>query len=137
VRDRLDELGDGVDVVLITFSETEHLDDYQKLHDLPFPILVDRNRSSYGAFGLGRGSLGRVWGWKTLRRYAQILRETGFGPLHNPTEDTRQLGGDFVIAPDGTLAWGFWSEGPDDRPSVDELIAQVQAATAPLPPPNA
>ena len=68
----------------------------------------------------------RVWGWKAGRRYVEIFRESGFGGLRAPTEDTLQLGGDFVIAPDGTLAWGFWGEGPDDRPSVDDLVRAVQ-----------
>ena len=26
---------------------------------------------------------------------------------------------------DGRLAYGFWAEGPHDRPSVDELVAAV------------
>ena len=39
--------------------------------------------------------------------------------------DTLQLGGDFVIAPDGTLSWGFWGAGPDDRPELDDLVAAV------------
>ncbi len=133
MRDRLDELGHDTDIALITFSDPEHLGPYQELHDLPFPILVDSDRSAYRAFGLGRASLGRVWGWRTMRRYGQILRETGIGRLTRPTEDTRQLGGDFVVAPDGTLAWGFWSAGPDDRPSVDDLIAQVRRSTSPSP----
>jgi len=42
--------------------------------------------------------------------------------LRRPTEDTLQLGGDFIVGPDGTLIYGFWGEGPDDRPSVDDLI---------------
>ncbi len=131
MRDRLDELGDSTEIALITFSDPDVLGAYQESHDLPFPILTDRDRSVYRAFGLGRGSFGRVWGWKAVRRYAEIVKDRGFGELRRPTEDTRQLGGDFVIAPDGTLAWGFWSEGPDDRPSVDELIAQVRAAANP------
>ena len=134
MRDRLDELGATTDVALITFSDPRQLDPYQDIHGLPFPILVDRDRSAYRAYGLGRGSLGRVWGWSTLRGYVGILGETGLGRLSRATEDTRQLGGDFVIAADGTLAWGFWSSGPADRPSVDELIVQAGAASQP---PNA
>jgi hypothetical protein len=90
-------------------------------------VLRDIDRNAYTAFGLGRGSFLRVWGSRAARRYASLLRADGFGGLHRPIEDTRQLGGDFVIDPDGRLAWAFWGAGPDDRPSVDDLIAAVTA----------
>lgn len=128
MRDRLTELGDTTEVVLITFTDPAQLIDYQAVNDLPFTILVDHDRRTYTAFGLGRGSVRRVWGWRALRRYAEIIRSNGLTGLGRPTEDTLQLGGDFVISPDGALAWGFWGEGPDDRPSVDELITEVNAA---------
>ncbi len=130
MRDRLDELGETTEVALVTFSDPTHLAHYQDVHDLPYTILVDRTRSSYRDFGLGRGSVRRVWGWRALHRYVQILRAGGLAGLGRPTEDTLQLGGDFVIAPDGALAWGFWGEGPDDRPSVDDLIAAVRHTRA-------
>jgi len=120
-------------LVLLTFTTPELLDEYQGRRGLSMPILIDGNRDVYHAYGLGRGSLGRVWGWSTLRRYAQILRtsDRGISDLASTTEDTRQLGGDFVIAPDGRLAWGYWSEGPADRPLVHEVLDAVEQAAAP------
>ena len=112
-------------VALITFTRPEQLASYLRRHELPFPILLDADRSTYRAYGIGRAPARRVWSQGTLRRYARILGRDGLGALHRPTEDTRQLGGDFVIDRDGRLSWGFWSEGPDDRPSVDELLAAV------------
>lgn len=126
MRDRLTELGDTTDVALITFSDPEKLAAYRSRNELPFPILVDPERAAYRAFGLGRGSVARVWGWRAARRYVEILRADGLSALRRPEEDTLQLGGDFVVGPTGLLAYGFWSEGPDDRPSVDELIAEVR-----------
>ena len=128
MRDRLAELGDTTEVVLVTFTDPTQLTDYQSVNELPFTILVDDDRHSYRAFGLGRGSFLRVWGWRAFRRYVEIIRSRGLTGLGRPTEDTLQLGGDFVIGPDGALAWGYWGEGPDDRPSVDELITAVDAA---------
>lgn len=124
MRDRLDDFGDA-DVVLITFTDPGNLPTYLERNGLDLPVVVDRDRSTYQTFGLGRGSVRRVWGAKAARRYAEILRSDGVTGLARPTEDTLQLGGDFVIGPDGSLLYGFWGEGPDDRPSVDELLEAV------------
>jgi len=125
VRDRLAEFGGGTEVVLLTFADPARIVEYSRAHDLSFPILVDAERVAYRAYGLGRGSVRRIYGWRSARRYLEIFRTDGFAGLARPTEDTLQLGGDFVIAPDGTLAYGFWGDGPDDRPTVDELIEAV------------
>ena len=122
MRDRLDELGDAA-IVLITFTRTRNLKGYRARLGLPFPVLADEDRAVYRAYGLGRGSVWRVYGWRTLRRYWQLLRQGR--ELGRPSEDTLQLGGDFVVAPDGTLAYAFRSTGPDDRPEVDDLIRVV------------
>lgn len=95
------------------------------------PVLMDPERSVYAKYGLGRGSLATVWGPATIARYWQILRPAGPGSLRDlarATQDTRQLGGDFVIASNGTLAWSHRSTGPSDRPSVDDVIDAVTAA---------
>lgn len=137
VRDRLDEVagarGEQAEVVLITFTTPEELDAYQLRRQLRLPILIDADRSVYRAYGMGRGSFLDVWGWRSVRRYWQILRPSGPGrrrDLHATSEDTRQLGGDMVIAPDGRLSWGHWSTRSTDRPSVDDILRAVADATA-------
>ena len=127
MRDRLDELGESTEVVLITFTDLEALAEYRDRNALPFTVVSDADRAAYRAFGLGRGSVARVWGWRAGLRYVGLLRDSGLRALRRPTEDTLQLGGDFVVDPDGTLTYGFWGRGPDDRPSVDELVAAVTA----------
>ena len=128
MRDRLDDLGPDTTVVLVTFTDPDNLSDYIVRNLLPFPVLTDPDRSAYAAYGFGRGSVGRVWGWRAGRRYLELLRAGRWRELRRPTEDTLQLGGDVVVGADGTLVWGFWSAGPDDRPSVDDIIAAVEAA---------
>ena len=129
MSDRLDDIGEATDVVLITFTDPSSLAAYSRTNDLPFPILIDPDRAAYQAFGLGRGTIARMYGWRAARRYLEIFRTDGVGGLRRPTEDTLQLGGDFIIGADGTLAYGFWGDGPDDRPSVDELIAAIPSNT--------
>lgn len=111
----------------MTFTGSGNLERYQRINEVPFRILLDTDRTAYRAFGLGRGSVLRVWGLRALGRYLQLFRRGGLRELRRPTEDTLQLGGDFVVAADGTLAWAFRGDGPDDRPSVDELIDAVRA----------
>ena len=126
VRDRLADFGPDTSVALVTFSSGARLADYVDHHALPFPVLTDPDRSTYHAFGLERGTRRRVWGWRSARAYFEIIRRDGFGGLRLPEEDPLQLGGDFVIGPDGTIAYAFRGEGPDDRPGVDVLVAAVR-----------
>lgn len=128
MSDRLAEFPPDTEVVLVTFTDRGQASAYRRRRGLGIPVLVDPDRAAYRAYGLGRGSVWRVWGWRALRRYVELFPANGLGGLRRPTEDTLQLGGDFVVAPDGTLAWGFWGDGPDDRPSVDELIDATQRA---------
>lgn len=117
-------------VVLVTFTDPANLVAYTNRNELPFPILVDAERAVYRAYGLGRGTVARMYGWRSARRYWELYRQNGPLDRQRATEDTLQLGGDFVIGPDGTLTYGFWGAGPDERPSVDDLIEAVHR-TAP------
>lgn len=127
MRDHLDHI-DGTSVALLTFAPPSRLADHRAHLELPFPVLADVDRSVYRAFDLGRGPVHRIWNPGTLRLYAKLLRRGR--RLQRPTEDTRQLGGDFVIDPAGRLAAGFWPRSPDDRPAIDTLIEAVHRARA-------
>lgn len=127
MSDRLNELGSDTNVVLIMFGDKAF--DRYDTSSIAYPVLRDLDRAVYRAYGLGRGSFLDVWGWATLKKYASIVRHGGRHRIESATEDTRQLAGDFVVAPDGTLAWGYWGAGPADRPTVDTIIAAVQATT--------
>lgn len=125
MRDRLEELGDAA-VAVITFSAPEQVAAYQRTRLAPLRVLVDERRAAYAAYDLGRGSVWRVWGPKIWLAYATLLLRGR--RLQRPTEDTLQLGGDFVVGRDGRVAYAFRSTDPDDRPSVDELLAAVHRA---------
>ncbi len=128
VRDHLDRVGADVEVVLVTFTTAVHAARYVERHGLALPVLLDPDRSVYRSYGLGRGTTARVWSPRVVHRYYQIIRRNGFGDLQRATEDTRQLGGDFIIDPRGILTYGFWGAGPDQRPQITELSAAIQAA---------
>ena len=125
MRDRLDEFGDA-SIAAVTFAAPEHLAAHRAHLDLPFPVLSDAERVVYRRFDLGRGTTRQVWNPGTLRIYARRLRPGRLA--RGPRQDVRQLGGDMVVAPDGSFAEGFWPPSPDARPPVDELIAAVDRA---------
>nr|MBA2624436.1 hypothetical protein [Acidimicrobiia bacterium] len=126
MRDRLDELDDA-EVVLVLFTAARNLRGYRSRLALPYSVVTSEDRSAYRDYGLPRGSMARVWGWRTVREYGRLLRKKD-AHLERPTEDTLQLGGDFVVGGDGRLVYAFRSEGPDDRPPVDDLVAAVSRA---------
>jgi peroxiredoxin len=123
VRDRLGEFGDAA-VVVIAFSAPEHVAAYQRERLAPLTVLIDRQCVAYRAYGLGRGAVWRVWGPKVWWAYLRLIRSGR--RFRWPTDDTLQLGGDFVVGRDGRLQYVFRSADPDDRPSVDDLVAAVR-----------
>ena len=123
MRDRIDDFGDTT-IAIVTFAGHERLAAHRDHLSVPFPFLSDPDRLLYRRFDLGRGSLRNLYGIGTLRLYASLIRRGR--RLRRPTEDTRQLGGDFVIGPDGRLRAAFRPASPDDRPTIDELVAAVR-----------
>ena len=124
MSDRLTEFGSAA-VVLVTFTRRRNLRGFRARLGLRIPVLADETRAVYAAYGLGRGPWWRGYGVRTLRTYARLLR--GGARLERLREDTLQLGGDFVVDGDGRLAYIFRSTGPDDRPTVDDLVAAAAA----------
>ena len=96
--------------------------------DSPFPVLVDRPRAAYAGWGLGRAAVWRIWGDpRVWLRYGRAV-VTG----HRPTSfggDTLQLGGDFVVDAGGTIVYAR-PQQTDDRPSVGELLRELERASA-------
>jgi hypothetical protein len=91
-----------------------------------YPILVDRERVAYRAWGLRRAAAWKIWADpRVWTRYASLLvrgeRIRGFG------EDTLQLGGDFVVGRDSTLVYAR-PQRRDDRPPVAELLRALAVA---------
>ena len=76
--------------------------------------------------GLQRTSFARLWLDPAVwARYARLLaggeRPRGLG------HDTRQLGGDFIVNPDGTLLYSR-PQQRDDRPPVGRLLRTIEEA---------
>ncbi len=127
MRDRIDELltsqGDPIDVVVVTFTKARNLRGYRRRFADPFPVVTDEELELYHAVDYHRCSFWRAYGWRSIKRYAELLR--GGARMTKSGEDTLQLGGNILIAADGAMAWRYAGAGPDDRPSIDTIIEQV------------
>ncbi len=124
MRVRQDEFGDA-EIVVVTFAGQRVLKGYRRRFADPLTVVTDEELQLYRTLGFGRGSFWRVWGWKSAKKYIELLRQGH--RLEKTDADTRQLGGNAVVGPDGRLAWVYAGAGPDDRPSVDELLEAAQS----------
>jgi hypothetical protein len=127
LRQRYDEISArGGTVLAICFDAPERAARYMQEGDLPFPLLVDAERRTYRAYGLERGAWWRFLLPKVALGYWRMI-ESG-RQAQRPGEDPLQLGGDFVVDPDGRLALVHPAKDPTDRPPVATLVAAVGTA---------
>jgi hypothetical protein len=95
---------------------------------LPFDVAVDRSRGTYDRWGLTRARRRDIWlDPNVYRVYGRLLRAGA--KLRPGGADVLQLGGDFVVAPDGALAYSR-PQRRDDRPPAAELLRAAER-TAP------
>ncbi len=125
MSEHLEAMGD-VQPVVVTFTHDPARQAAYGPHlGIDFPVLADPDRTLYGLLGAGRGSVWRVWSPGTLAMYARLLRRGR--RLQRLHEDTRQLGADALVDADGRLARLWLPDGPDARPSVDEIVAAAES----------
>ena len=114
----------------IGFVNPELLAPYARELRIDLPLYGDPDRTLYHALGFGRASVARAWLHpRVWSRYARLLARGR--RLRRPEQDTLQLGGDAVFDADARLTWLYAGRGPEDRPSVDEVIAALSRAAAP------
>lgn len=103
------------------------------LHDIdsPFPVLVDGSKASYDAWGLPRASFATIWLDPDVWRQYWTLVRSG-ARFRGLGDDVRQLGGDFVVGPDGVLTYSR-PQQRDDRPPAGPLVAHLLGGPAPPP----
>jgi hypothetical protein len=99
-----------------------------EVDSLPFEVLVDRERAAYVRWGMGRAPWRTIWlDPEVYRAYWRLIRAGD--RLRSGGSDTLQLGGDFVIAPDGRVVLSR-PQQRDDRPPVGELLQAATKASA-------
>jgi len=88
----------------------------------------DPDRVVYRAFGLQRGTLGQLFGWRLRGLAAGIFRRHGVGSLQG---DGFQMPGAFVVA-NGEIQSGYRHRVASDQPDYDQLCA-VEITHQPAP----
>ena len=124
-KHRLDEI--GATAVFVTFDDPEPVRSRLLAGlEMPYPVLVDLKREAYRGWGLRRSTVAGVWlDPRVWARYAALVLRGE--RMHRPTADTLQLGGDFVLGPDGIVVYAR-PQQRDDRPPVGELLAALRDA---------
>ena len=114
----------GVRLLSVSFEEPSKLLDYQERHRWPFPVLADPERKAYQSFALPKLKLWRVFSPSTLKFYRQLIRR-GMKRERYDGADIFQSGGDFLLDEDGNILYSHRSKDPADRPTVAELLQQI------------
>src|SRR5437868_5754516 len=119
----------GVGIVALFFSQLHRLPQYRTHFDIPdtIPLLADEGRTVYKAYGMRVGSLREIYSPEVIAKYARLIRG-GWKLQMKSDEDTRQLGGDVIVGPDGRVILAHCSKNQADRPSVETLVAAIRDA---------
>ncbi|MCA9995036.1 MAG: redoxin domain-containing protein [Anaerolineales bacterium] len=107
-------------VVTISFGPAQWAPVWLQETQSPFPLLLDTDRAAYRAYGLD-SSARRSWSAQNLLYYAKARlqgRQT-----YGKRGDTNQLGGDFVIDPQGIIRLAHPSYEPTDRTAVSTVLS--------------
>lgn len=115
----------GAKVLVVAYDEPSLLS-AKMLHDvaLPFPLLLDRTRETYARWGMGRTGLTGAMlspslNWRYLKLLVKGERFLGFAP------DMFQLGGDFLVDKQGTLAFAYRMRNNGDRIETGALLDEL------------
>ena len=114
----------GVAVSVVTFDNDFMADSYVRQTGMEWPLLIDQDRKLYKAYGMERGSWGKIAGPLSIWRYLKLMFRGR--RLQKPGSDYRQLGGDVLIDPQGRVRLHHISDNPHDRPTVEAILDVVR-----------
>jgi alkyl hydroperoxide reductase subunit AhpC len=113
----------GVQVLIISFGAEFWARAWQQDTGSPYPLLLDPERTTYQAYGLGT-SFVRVWSPHVMWHYLKLrLRGQKLLPVQG---DPHQLGGDFIVDAAGIIRLSHPSKDPVDRPPVEDLLVELR-----------
>jgi alkyl hydroperoxide reductase subunit AhpC len=107
-------------VFIVSFGTLPALQQWMKETCNSFDVLLDRERSTYNAYGLERS----YWRSRNLKTRWVYFKAWLSGQKTHAShgDDTSQLGGDFIVDKNGIFRLVYPSHDPTDRPPVDNLL---------------
>ena len=97
---------------------------YTREFKLPWPLLVDHDRKVYSRFNMSRGNWWSIYNPVSIIKYLRLIF-SGQRP-GKPGKDWRQLGGDVLIDPGGSIRLHHVSTTPHDRPDAESILELVR-----------
>lgn len=127
LRDRYEEIErTGGGVAAIGMGRVEMAAHFRDEFEIPFPLLVDADASSYRLLEMKRGSLWDVVGPHMWMDFSKRLMK-GQAPK-GIQGDALQMGGVAVIETDGRISHTHRARNPADDLPVDELLRLLAGA---------
>lgn len=114
----------NINVVAVSFGQPFFAKGWLQTTNSPFPIWLDPERISYSAYSLERSWL-RTYAPSNLWFYAKRkLRGEEAQSSHG--DDTKQMGGNFIVDTSGKIRFAHYCKDPTDRPSMAQLLKQFE-----------
>ncbi|XP_036927479.1 uncharacterized protein LOC119004563 [Acanthopagrus latus] len=116
----------SIEAVVVSFGCQEGALHWLQETGCQYDMLLDPERKTYAAFGLG-ASLKKVLNFSNMLLYAEYVADDMEFPRELPSiqDDMFQLGGDFVLGEHGRVLFSHCCQSPIDRPSVDLILSAV------------
>lgn len=127
VQQRYDEIeAAGGTAVAVGLGTPAHAAQFRELSGIEFGLLVAEDTSLHERAGLTRGNWLRVIGPQIIPRAIAAMRK---GHRAKRTRaDMSQLGGTFVIAPGGEIAYAHKASSSADNAPLRDIIAGIERA---------
>jgi NAD(P)-dependent dehydrogenase (short-subunit alcohol dehydrogenase family) len=130
LRDHLSEIRRrGAELVIIGNGAQHFARAFREDQELDCPVLVDPDLAAYQAAGLRRGRLEMLSPLVPLNGLRALVGGYRVGMVQG---DPWQLGGVFVVRPDGSLAFEHVSRQAGDHPSPAAILTALEPLAAPV-----
>jgi peroxiredoxin len=116
----------GLKVIVVTFAHDFMARSYVEDTGLTWPLLIDRDRQTYSAYGMLTASFWDIWGPSTWLVYGRELFKGR--KLEKSEDDIYQRGGDVLIDPSGIVRLHHVGNGPADRPEAEQIFRIITRA---------
>ena len=114
----------GVQIVIVTFEAGYFAEQYIKETGIEWPLLIDKNRDVYQAYGMLQAGFWDIWGFSTWLAYLKELFKGA--KLKKSPGDIHQRGGDVLISPQGLIKFYHVGNGPADRPGAVKILKIIK-----------